>query len=145
MSAIGQSAPFRREGNAMGSVEHATGDLTLLIVDDEWLISAPIGAYFRDLGFTVLLARSADGAIEYLTRTRGDLVVSDISMPGTMNGLGLAQWIRRELPAVPVVLMSGASKAADVAEALGPAVPFFKKPCDFGRLETCVREQLRAA
>jgi DNA-binding NtrC family response regulator len=145
MSGIGQNAPFRREGNRMASTDDASGDLTLLIVDDEWLISAAIGDYFRDLGFTVLLARSAAGAIQYLTRKRVDVVVSDIAMPGTMNGLDLAQWIRRELPAVPVVLMSGVSRVADVAEALGPAVPFFSKPCDFASLESCVREQLRAA
>jgi DNA-binding NtrC family response regulator len=92
----------------------------------------------------VLLARSADGAIQYLTRNCVDVVVSDIVMPGSMNGLDLAQWMRRELPAVPVVLMSGVSRAADVAEALGPTVPFFGKPCDSTKLENCVREQLRA-
>lgn len=129
----------------MASTDDATGELTLLVVDDEWLISAAIGDYFRDLGFTVLLARSADGAIQTLTRTRVDVVVSDIAMPGSMNGLDLAKWVLRELPEVPVVMMSGATQAAEVAEVLGSAVPFFSKPCDFASLETCVREQLRAA
>jgi CheY-like chemotaxis protein len=117
---------------------------TLLVVDDEWVITAAIADYFRELGFSVLQALSADGAIQFLERTRVDVVVSDISMPGGMSGIGLAKWILQERPDVMVVLMSGRSVSGDVARELGPAVPFFAKPFDLDGLERCIHEQLAA-
>ncbi|OFX04567.1 MAG: hypothetical protein A3D94_16960 [Alphaproteobacteria bacterium RIFCSPHIGHO2_12_FULL_66_14] len=117
---------------------------TLLVVDDEWVITAAIADYFRELGFAVLQARSADGAIQHLERTRVDVVVSDISMPGGMSGIELAKWILRERPAVVIVLMSGRSIKGDVARELGAAVPFFAKPFDLDRLERCIHERLAA-
>ena len=120
-------------------------EVRLLIVDDEWLIIASIGEYFRDLGFAILQARSADGAIEILQRTRVDVVVSDISMPGKLNGLDLAKWLREEQPAVALILMSGAPQKFDVGKQLGSPVAFFAKPFGLPALESCIRAQLGVA
>jgi two-component system, cell cycle sensor histidine kinase and response regulator CckA len=117
---------------------------TLLVVDDEWVITASIADYFRELGFAVLQARSADGAMQYLKDAHVDVVVSDISMPGGMSGIGLAKWILREQPGVVVVLMSGRSVKGDVTQQLGPAVPFFAKPFDLDGLQRCIHERLAA-
>ena len=129
----------------MRTTNSAAGDPTLLIVDDEWLIIASIADYFRDLGFAILQARSADGAIQILQRTRVDVVVSDISMPGKLNGLDLAKWLQEERPAVALILMSGAPQKFDVVERLGSPVAFFAKPFGLPALESCIREQLGMA
>lgn len=62
----------------------------------------------RSAGCAVIEARHADEALDYLhAGGRVDLVFSDIQMPGSLNGLQLAEQIRTEFPAIPVILTSG--------------------------------------
>ena len=70
-------------------------------------------------------------------------VVSDIVMPGGMDGLGLAREIRRRWPAVPVILVSGYAASAGEARALG--VPVLLKPLEIGRLVDAIRMEIDAA
>lgn len=64
--------------------------------------------YLEESGFDVVQAKSADEAIDVLTtEDHIDAVFSDIQMPGSMNGLGLAHWISDALPDVKVLLTSG--------------------------------------
>jgi CheY-like chemotaxis protein len=44
-----------------------------------------------------------------------DLVFSDVRMPGQMDGLALAQWIRQHRPSIPVILTSGYAGTAPAA------------------------------
>ncbi len=79
--------------------------------------------FLADSGFKVVEAASADGAIDLLTSDGPiDAVFSDIQMPGTMDGVGLAHWISREKPEVKVLLTSGNAPKADV--------PILPKPYD---------------
>ena len=63
--------------------------------------------YLEDCGFSVLQAANADEAVGLLQANRDvGAVFSDIQMPGSMNGLGLAHWITETLPDVKVLLTS---------------------------------------
>jgi len=92
-------------------LEDAVGDrhpLTVLLVEDEILIRMDIGDELRRGGWTVYEVGTADAAIEFLRSPMVvDLVLTDVRMPGTLDGLELAAFLRREKPAVRVAVMSG--------------------------------------
>jgi CheY-like chemotaxis protein len=65
-------------------------------VEDEVLIRLAVSDYLRDCGYRVVETGSGDEAVTILTKTdvRIDVVFADVSMPGGLNGFGLAQWVR---------------------------------------------------
>jgi two-component system, response regulator PdtaR len=78
---------------------------TILIVEDDVLVRSLVAAYLRECGFDVVEANGADEAIRVLqAEVPIDIVFSDIQMPGSMDGFGLAQWVRRERPWLKVIL-----------------------------------------
>ena len=94
----------------------ATG--TVLLVEDDVLIRMDLSDYLRSIGgFKVLEAASADQAVTVLeARPDIDILISDVRMPGQMDGIALAAWARTRRPQVRVVLMSGKlPRAAAVA------------------------------
>ena len=89
---------------------------TILVVEDEVLVRLDIAGYLRSRGFTVLEAGSAHEAIQLLGADPGiDLVFSDISMPGSLNGIELARWIRAQKSRVQVLLTSGTANNVQIA------------------------------
>jgi len=93
---------------------------TILVVEDEVLIRLAVSDYLRDCGYRVVETGSGDEAVTILTKTdvRIDVVFTDVSMPGGLNGFGLAQWVRRERPDVRVILASGVTRTAEEARDL---------------------------
>src|SRR4029077_6668285 len=81
---------------------------TVLVVADEVLVRMAVSEYLRECGYNVVEASDAHEAIEVMTSEAVvDIAFSDITMPGSLDGFGLAQWIRRERPDIRVVLTSG--------------------------------------
>ena len=94
---------------------------TVLIVDDEVLIRIDLAEQVRSAGFAVIEASTAQEALEIL-KTGGSvaLVITDIRMPGDMDGLELAASIRLETPDIKVMIISGhvpTLKLATIADA----------------------------
>jgi DNA-binding NtrC family response regulator len=99
-----------------------TGRVILLVEDEQSLLTA-LATFLRLKGVDVLQATSGEEAVEILKNgTAVHLVLSDIEMPGRVNGVELAQWIKINRPSLPVVLTSG-RQSADL-----PGVPFLPKP-----------------
>jgi DNA-binding NtrC family response regulator len=93
---------------------------TILVVEDDVLVRMPIAQYLRDCGYKVIEAASADEAMAVLLHrdTVVDVVFSDIEMPGSIDGFGLANWIREHRPGLDVVLAGTISRAVDSAKEL---------------------------
>ena len=79
----------------------------ILVVDDEPLIRLDVADTLREAGYQVLEACNADQAMKLLPRETFALILTDIDMPGTCNGLDLARAAHQHDPALPVVLLSG--------------------------------------
>lgn len=80
----------------------------MLIVEDEFLLRIDAVAMVAAAGFEVLEAGNADEAIEILeARPDVTVVFTDIQMPGSMDGLKLAQAIRGRWPPIKIVATSG--------------------------------------
>jgi len=80
---------------------------TILYVEDEILIRFVTAEGLRDEGFEVIEASEADEALVVLqSDARIDLVITDIRMPGSMDGLGLTSFIKANQSNLPVMVVS---------------------------------------
>jgi len=81
--------------------------LTLLFVDDDFLISLSTVALLEDLGHSVIKAASGPDALDILKSGKAvDLMITDYAMPG-MTGLQLAEAVRELKPDLPILLATG--------------------------------------
>jgi CheY-like chemotaxis protein len=115
---------------------------TILVVDDEFLITDILVDALEEEGFRVLTAANGRKALEILDREVPALVLTDFMMP-RMNGLELAQTIKAN-PAwvrIPIILLSGAQGAiARAHPELFAAV--YDKPFRVETIVATVRETL---
>lgn len=80
----------------------------VLIVEDEVLLRMNAADMIRDAGYEVVETSNADEAIEILKeRTDIHIVFTDIQMPGSMDGLKLAHFVRGRWPPVKIITTSG--------------------------------------
>jgi DNA-binding NtrC family response regulator len=104
---------------------------TVLVVDDEPAIRGVLCEFLKECGLHPLSAGDAD---EALAMIRGgsaiDLVFSDVRMPGSMDGCGMARWILEHKPGLPVILATGDLGKANAAAGLS-GIETFAKPYDF--------------
>jgi len=108
----------------------------VLVVEDEIFLRYVTADYLEECGFAVLQAANADEAVGLLQRNRNvGAVFSDIQMPGSMNGLGLARWITETFPGVKVLLTSGLITPAAAQE-----WTLLAKPYDMAEVERRLRE-----
>lgn len=106
------------------------------MVEDEIFLRYVTADYLEDCEFSVLQAANADEAVSLLQRNREvGAVFSDIQMPGSMNGLGLAHWISETLPDVKVLLTSG-----QVLPTAATEWTLLAKPYDMAEVERRLRE-----
>lgn len=101
----------------------------ILIVEDDVILRYTLAEWLRAAQHDVLEAASADEAKIILSSVLAvDLVVTDIQMPGSMNGLDLAEHVRTERPDLPVIVVSGGPYVNRPQTAAVTA--FFPKPYD---------------
>lgn len=80
----------------------------VLIVEDEPLIRMITAEGLQDEGFQVLEADSADEAFRILSSRRDvGVVFTDVNMPGTLDGLGLANLVHERWPNLRILVTSG--------------------------------------
>jgi PAS domain S-box-containing protein len=115
---------------------------TVLIVDDSAEVAEVTSSLFERLGFDTDYRDSAEAALKLLAEgTKVDLVFSDIVMPGTIDGVGLAREIRTRYPHLPVGLTTGYSDAAQAAPA---DLKILRKPFDTAALKGFIAEMTDA-
>jgi DNA-binding response OmpR family regulator len=92
-----------------------SADWTILVVDDEPGILELIRRVLKEANYTVLPSRGGDDAWGVIERGRPsvDLVLTDIVMPGPIDGIVLANKIRRKYRNLSVVFMTGALPERD--------------------------------
>ena len=99
----------------------------ILTVEDEFLVSENLRRVLADAGHEVISTADADEAIEVL-EGRNDIrvVMTDINMPGSMDGLKLAAAIRGRWPPIEIIITTGAGKPPD--ELMPARSQFVPKP-----------------
>lgn len=105
--------------------------LRVLYVEDDPDVAEVTAAMLQSLGATVTTADSADAAVR-LDLSAIDVVLSDVMMPGELDGIGLARWLATQHPHLPVVLTSGYVLAPERLQGL--KMGFVRKPSAIGAL-----------
>jgi two-component system nitrogen regulation response regulator NtrX len=100
-----------------------------LIIDDEPNIRRMVGALLTAEGFEVRDAADGASGVAAAIQADPDVVLLDLMMPGSMDGMATLQALREKLPDLPVIMMSGRAGLADAVRAtqLG-AHNFLEKP-----------------
>jgi light-regulated signal transduction histidine kinase (bacteriophytochrome)/CheY-like chemotaxis protein len=90
----------------------AGGVKTVLVVDDETNVLMLVGDTLRDLGYRVLQAVDGAQALQISAGQAFDMLVTDVGLPGGLNGRQLADAIRVAKPALPVLFITGYAEQA---------------------------------
>jgi CheY-like chemotaxis protein len=112
---------------------------TVLLVDDEDGARRPAADRLRELGYAVLEARDGPEALRLLASGRPDLLVTDVGLPSGMNGRQVAEAVRRRLPRLPVLFITG-----DAGTPLPPGAEVINKPFELDALARRVQATQRA-
>lgn len=116
----------------------------VLVVEDEALIRFAAKDLLESAGYEALEATNADEAISILeARTDIRVVFTDVDMPGTMDGLKLAHFVRDRWPPIKIVVASGMQIVAESQLPTGSR--FFRKPYEDGSIISALAELLDTA
>lgn len=115
--------------------ESAGGSGTVLIVEDNPEVAAASAIILEELGYTVRCVSNAETALKDIESGPVDLVLSDIVMPGKMDGLGLARALRNQHPRIPIILATGYS---DAALNVRNEFPILRKPYELQELSRAI-------
>lgn len=115
----------------------STNKLKILIVDDEPALAALVRDWAKAQGHTAVVAHSADDALTLLAVRAFDVLLSDIIMPGQLDGISLAEKAGVMHPAMKILLMSGYSRETATNRADVPW-PLLVKPFSKEVLETAL-------
>lgn len=102
---------------------------SILLVEDDVVIRALLAEELRAAGISVIEAANADEAWAYLRAHEGavDLLFSDVSMPGSMDGIDLMKRVRAAFPKIQILITSGNLGPLDLNAFDG----FVQKPFSF--------------
>jgi len=97
----------------------------VLLVEDEAVVRALLAEELRSSGYRVIEAANADEAWAFLQAGgTADLVFSDVTMPGSMNGVELVRRVRHNYPHIEAIITSGNPGPASIAD----ICTFLQKP-----------------
>jgi CheY-like chemotaxis protein len=130
------------EAQAPADVEPVADGGRVLLVEDNPDVAEATGSLLEQLGYSVSQARDARAALVAIEAQSFDLIVSDIMMPGEMDGIGLARTLRRRSPTLPVLLVTGYHQ---LAEQVGREFTLMRKPFDLSDLSRATSRALAAA
>jgi DNA-binding NtrC family response regulator len=112
--------------------------ITVLFVDDDDQVRAPVSELLRREGFRVFAAASALEAMRILACEPIDILFTDVVMPG-QDGLALAKQARALQPEIRVLFATGYYSQAAKAEEMGPLLI---KPIRADEMRAALREAL---
>ncbi len=145
LSQASEFAPLDGSHCEQGDAPPRISNLTVLMIDDEPMLTDVIQAYLEDAGYTNLVAvNDPCVALETARRCKPSLVLLDLMMP-KVSGFDILEQLRRddELRYVPVIVLTAASDPATKLRALDlGATEFLSKPVDASELVLRVRNSL---
>ena len=117
-------------------------ECALLLVEDNDALAQATAAVLESLGCRVRRVENARAALKAVEDQSFDIVLSDIEMPGRIDGIELALQLARRAPLLPVVLMSGYAARIEQARSIGLEV--LSKPCSPTTLQGAIAQAIAA-
>jgi DNA-binding response OmpR family regulator len=117
----------------------------ILVVDDTEAICSALRDILTMNGYTVRTAPSGERALQILEKTKADLIITDLKMGG-MSGIDLLKKVKKQMPALPVIILTGFGDMDSVIEAMRSGVAdYLKKPFSVNEVLEVVKRELRKA
>ena len=118
--------------------------MCILLVEDEWLIRTMVAEELMEGGFRVREAADGDRAAVLIVQDPAayTLLVTDIHMPGSLDGIGVARLVRAVRPDLPVIYTTGRPDALNHLQPLGPGEVLLRKPFALADLVATARRLL---
>jgi len=121
-------------------------DARILLVDDDATVRAVMAATLRDLGAQVVECGDARSARDHLATGGFDILVTDVVMPGDMNGQELALWAKDQRRSLPVLMISGfVGGEVNPALTLMEDIAFQQKPITRSQMARSIARLLAVA
>jgi two-component system, cell cycle sensor histidine kinase and response regulator CckA len=116
----------------------------LLLVEDESTVRSVLSDLLAALGYRCIVAANAIDAMRIIEANlfRLDLLVSDIKMPGELDGLGLAEKMRALQPDVAILLISAYAESPRMQLAASRGYRVLEKPFRQAQLEAAIADAL---
>jgi len=122
---------------------HTAASARILLVEDDADVRNYVSRALRRLGYDINSINTGDAALQALEQDSGyDLLLTDIIMPGHIDGLALAKYVSQNFPGIRVLCMSGYSEKIDAKIATHMLI---RKPFSSNELAARVRERLNNA
>jgi PAS domain S-box-containing protein len=133
------------EGSAGGSAPWATGDETVLLVEDDETVRVMTRLLLQHNGYRVLSAKEGEEALKIFADQgdKVDLLLTDLVMP-RMSGMELYQRVQARFPGLPTIFMSGYPADVMLQKGGEPAKEYLRKPIKPELLLCRIREALDA-
>jgi DNA-binding NtrC family response regulator len=118
---------------------------TILIVDDEATLRSVFSDMMTRQGYRCITAANAVDALQIIESNllEFDMLVTDIKMPGVLDGVALASKLREFQPDVAILVITGYPESAAMKDAKSRGFRVLEKPFRQAELESAVAEQLR--
>lgn len=118
---------------------------TILVVDDESTLRAIFSEMLTSSGYRCIVAANAVDALQMIEANvfSLDMLVTDIVMPGELNGLDLATELHQRQPDVAILLITGYMQSPLRAEAEAKGYRILDKPFREATLEAVIAEELK--
>jgi PAS domain S-box-containing protein len=139
----------RHRGKAAGRDDEAKSEPlpraeageTVLIVDDEPTVRMLIGDTLNELGYTGIEAADAASGLKVLeSDVKIDLLITDVGLPGGMNGKEMAEQARQQRPNLKVLFITGYAQNAAISNGrLEPGMHILSKPFPMEKLASKIR------
>ncbi len=134
----------QEEIDATANLPMATASAVVLVVEDQPAIRLIIVAVLSDLGYTMVEAADGRSGLHILeTRTRIDLLVTDVGLPGGMNGRQLADAARQRRPGLKVLFITGYAESVALDHGrMEPGMQIMTKPFGVSALATRIYKMI---
>ena len=131
------------DADSLAPAQTDVADKTVLVVDDEPVVRMLVADVLRDLGYGVIEAIDGAEGLRVLRSRRVDLLVSDVGLPGGMNGRQLADAARVRWPGLKVLFITGYAENAAIGNGLlEPGTQVLTKPFPMLALTAKIRAMM---
>ena len=113
----------------------------ILLVEDEHRLRRSIAEFLRLTGYEVCEAEDGEMALSLLSSIQFDVVISDLNLPGNLNGIDILAALKKIPRKIDAILITGrgSDEIKSRANSLGAA--YMEKPVQLRELETAIQQR----
>lgn len=115
---------------------------SVLVVEDELLLRAMLSEILREVGYSVIEACNGDDAWKIVLEKCPDLIVTDVRMPGAIDGIQLMENVRKTNLSLPIIITS--AHLVHVEDTSHGPTHFLAKPYGFDDLVELIKLELHS-